>query len=457
MEFGVEEVIDRGMCVGCGACSVRTSGAIPVTIGTRGLISARLDGVSDDLLRQADRVCPFSSHSPNEDALASSSFAHLPKHDGIGRFRRVVAGRVARDETLMGSSSGGLTSFILIELLERGIVDGVIHVGRSDADLFAYRISRSAEDLKSNRKSMYAPSTLADVVEEIRGDGQRYAIVGVPCFITAARHLAREVPELADQFAFFVGLVCGHLKSRFFAESLAWQAGVRPDDLHSIDFRVKNSELPSNAYDYAVTSTTGTRVTHNIRDTVDGSWGYGAFQPEACNYCDDVYGETADVTLGDAWLPRYENDWRGTNVAVIRNETVLSILEDGAASRQLIIEDLEPAEAVAAQAGNFRHRHLGLRVRLADDIAEGLPVPTKRVEPGYAGVSRTRVSLIRIRRAISQESLLLFERAREARNLDVYLRGMARLRRKYNLVDAAGRGPRAFTRKLIALCLGRGV
>lgn len=32
MTHDIQAVVARGMCVGCGACSVRTSGAIPVTV-----------------------------------------------------------------------------------------------------------------------------------------------------------------------------------------------------------------------------------------------------------------------------------------------------------------------------------------------------------------------------------------------------------------------------------------
>lgn len=33
--------------------------------------------------------------------------------------------------------------------------------------------------------------------------------------------------------------------------------------------------------------------------------------PRACNYCDDVFAECADVTCMDAWLPEYSQDHRG--------------------------------------------------------------------------------------------------------------------------------------------------
>ena len=60
-------------------------------------------------------------------------------------------------------------------------------------------------------------------------------------------------------------------------------------------------------------------------EAVGGKFNLGAMMLNACNYCDDVVGETADISIGDAWLPKYSFDWRGKNLLVLRN-TVLSEL-----------------------------------------------------------------------------------------------------------------------------------
>lgn len=429
------------MCVGCGGCSVRTSGRVPVTIGRFGVYQADISRASADDLTAASRVCPMSDDCPDEDHLAAARFAGQREDPRIGRHLQVLAGRITDDHELQASSSGGLTSWTLQQLLATGLVHGVIHVGRGESSLFEYRISTRVEDILNNRKSQYSSTTMADVLGGIRGDGKKYAIVGVPCFIKAARALSQELPDLGEQLTFFVGLVCGHLKSRFFAESLGWQAGVEPRDLESIDFRVKNPARESNDYDYAVVShSTGDRAVRSVRSTIDGNWGYGAFQPEACNFCDDIFAETADIVFGDAWLPAYTDDWRGTNVVVTRNETLSTLLRKGAAEGALQLEELSADEAAASQGGNFRHRRAGLQVRLADDIAEGKSVPRKRESPGYASVTRGRVALIRHRRLMSRLSLEAFATARAENELSLYSGPMNSAISTYKLLDSRSRG-----------------
>lgn len=449
MTHDIRDVVDRGMCVGCGACAVRTSGAIPVTIGRYGVYRASLDGADASAVAAASRVCPFSDDSKNEDALGEARFADHPHDARVGHYHSVFAGRLTDENRLLGSSSGGLTSFLLGELVRTGRVDGVIHVGRdAGAELFGYRVSTTPEQILDQRKSAYYATSVADVVARVRGDGRRYAVVGVPCFVRAFRLLADEMPDLGEQFALFVGLVCGHLKSRFFAESLAWQAGVAPPQLEAIDFRVKNPSRRSSDYDYAAIPAGGEPVLRATKSAIDGSWGYGAFQPDACNFCDDIFAETADIVFADGWLPQYVDDWSGTNLVLVRDPELRAIFDAAHARGEITLDELTVDDAARSQSGNFRHRRTGLRVRLADDAAAGRSIPHKRVEPGYDGIPRTRIAIIRQRRRMSALSLTSFAAARERGDLNLYTRPMSRAIQRYALLDAYAKGPLSFGRAL---------
>ncbi|WP_395244566.1 Coenzyme F420 hydrogenase/dehydrogenase, beta subunit C-terminal domain [Agromyces sp. MMS24-K17] len=441
----IEDVVARGMCVGCGACSVRTDGRVSVTIGRRRSFEADLDGVVDADLRAAGRVCPFSDESRNEDAIGTAAFPELPHDPRVGRYSGLFAGRLRDGDRLLGSSSGGLTSWVAEQLLERGDVDGILHVVSSDdpaKGLFAYRATFDAAEYRAQRKSMYYATTFADALASVRGDGRRYAVLGVPCFLRAARLLAEEDAQLGSQLAFFLGLVCGHLKSQAFAESLAWQAGVPPQDLETVDFRVKVPGRSSSRYDFGAVGPDGE---HDVptASLVGGSWGHAMFQIGACDFCDDIFAETADIAFGDAWLPRYKEDWRGTNVIVSRRPELDALLRE---SDELVLDELDLDEVAATQAGNFRHRRIGLRVRLHDDAAKGLSVPAKRVPPTLDGIDSKRVRLVRQRRLISRTSHDAFAEARAAGDLHVFLDRMRPLVEAYTRIDRGGLAQRFASR-----------
>ena len=437
------------MCVGCGACSVATQGAVSVTLQPRGAFEANLGSATPYQISKASRVCPFSDESKNEDELAHDLYRDLPGKDSLaGRYSKIGAGRVADEKSLNGSSSGGLTSWVASKLIEENHVDGVLHVGKSaqdDLGLFTYRVSHSTAEVLADRKSDYYATSFAEALNSIRGNGKTYAVIGVPCFIRAARLTCAEEPDLASQLLIFLGLVCGHLKSASFAESMAWQVGIAPQDLDNVDFRIKRESGTSSDYDFGARS----RASSEIRSAptnslLGGNWGHGMFQLNACNYCDDIFAETADAAFGDAWLPEYSSDPRGTNIVVSRNALIDRILERGVAEGAISWDDKSANSAGQSQAGNFRHRRIGLAVRLMDDLTAGRSTPRKRVSPSYAGVTKQRLGLIRLRRHMSTVSHDAFATAKEKNDLSFFLDTMNSLVAEYTKLNS-----RSFFQKVI--------
>lgn len=435
----IEEVIDRGMCIGCGACGVATGGAIPIRLSTKRLYQADIDSVEHSQIRAGSRVCPFSDDSPNEDVLGAPQQNVSAESDSkLGYYTSLFAGRVENDEYLLGSSSGGLTSWLVEKLISDGHADAVIKVGASPGfspELFHHEVSNSLPS-SERRKSQYYATSLFDALTQIQDDERKFILIGVPCFIRAARALCQERPEYAEKLVFFVSLVCGHFKTQAFAESMAWQVGVHPTDLEEVDFRIKNFDRSSSDYDFGARERgDDSWKLARTASLIGGNWGYNAFQPEACNFCDDVVGETADVSFGDAWLPQYTVDSRGTNVVISRNELIDQILQKGAEELMISLDNLTREDAVQSQAGGFRHRREGLAVRLADDKYAGLSVPRKRVEPSLKVVNARRRALIRHRRRMGWESQKLFAEAVRNDDLNIYIQGMKKEINRYRRIE----------------------
>lgn len=441
MTHRIEETIERNMCIGCGACSAASGGAIAIKLDTRRLYQADITAADEQSRRAGSRVCPFSDESPNEDRLGvPQPDDRMDKDQLLGTYSRVFAGRVSDDEYLRGSSSGGLTSWLTQKLIEGGIIDAVLSVGQpgpTNQELVGYGVA-GEDEAPDRRKSWYYAVTMADVLKITADSDLRYALVGIPCYIRAARSLCREVPRLADRLTIFVGLVCGHYKTQAFAESLAWQVGVPPELLAEVDFRVKRPDRSAADYDFGARATGEHEWRYApTRDLVGGNWGHNAFQPEACNFCDDVVAECADISFGDAWLPQFSADPRGTNIVVCRNRRLEGLFEQAAANGEIQTFPLTAGEAVESQAGGFRHRREGLAVRLADDLAAGLSVPRKRVNPDIASVSRRRLRLLRHRRKMAALSHISFREACAQHDLSIYLDAMRREIQLYRRLEAS--------------------
>jgi hypothetical protein len=198
------------------------------------------------------------------------------------------------------------------------------------------------------------------------------------------------------------------------------------------------------------------------RTLLGGNWGHALFQLQACDFCDDIFAETADICFGDAWLPQYEGEWRGTNVVLCRSEKLQPLLDDGLARGTITIEPITVADAAQSQAGNFRHRREGLSLRLEDALARGEKVPRKRVRPGSVKLPALRQAIVRKRQEMAAASHVLYLEAKDRAEADLssfflamerYVREMNELyrrednRRVSTILRRALRAPRAIWRR----------
>lgn len=333
-----------------------------------------------------------------------------------------------------------------------GLVNGVVHMGGPTAGspaLFGIAVSETAEQVLARPKSKYWAAEMSPALLRIRGNGRRYLFIGVPCHVKAVRLLCRSDPVLAQQIVFCFALVCGHLKTPAFAELLAWQMGMPPEQLTGFDFRPKDPAKPPGRYSVqASAGPMAEQPTRPAHELYGSNWGHVMFQPDACDACDDVMGELADVTFGDAWLPRYDGEWRGTNIVVTRSAPIDALLAQGQRDGQLQLDELGVDEVVASQAGNYRHRWDGLSVRTAIAQRQGRWFPHKRIRPGSIPVDFLRQAMVQLRMQLACTSHTAFRAAREAGRLEVFMQQMQPLTRRMRSlqdwcyrVDSRGLGP----------------
>ncbi len=387
---------------------------------------------AETLSEQFSRQCPFSPAAPNEDEIAAERFSSAAEADPrIGRFEAAYVGHAIEDPFRRNGSSGGLTSWVAAELLRTGSVDGVAHVAPADPHkegrFFAYRISRSLDALSEGAKSRYYPVELSSVLREIRETPGRYAVIGVPCFIKAIHLLRRVDPVIGERVTHTLGLFCGHMKSAAMVESFAWQLGAEIGRVRALDYRLKDESRPANWYRAHLDLDDGSTAAQDWWHLADGDWGAGFFQNPACDWCDDVIGETADVSFGDAWVEPYSSDGRGTNVMVVRSRTLADMVEQARRDGRLQLEAVGADFIAQTQAAGLRHRRDGLAYRLTWR-KRGVQ-PKKRVIPSAALPLRRKL-VYRLRHAIARWSHPMFRTARALHAPAIYTiwaRSMLRL------------------------------
>lgn len=378
------------LCSGCGACVSESNGSLAMIWNHDGFLvpEARTDNVPT----YAIKVCPFNPNPEksveDEDALASIFLSTATKSDlRIGRFENTYVGYSKRFRPT--SSSGGIATYILEKLLNRGYVD-YLYVVKKDGDAgYCYQSFHKGEDIFSISKTRYFPVSLDQLFSTIEQTEGRVAVTGVPCFLKAIRLKQHYHPELKQKIPFLLGIICGGLKSRHYTDFLAQSAGIS-NAYTQPEYRVKDTNSTANNYLFSALDSDG--KPHNIKMTKLGDmWGTGMFKARACDFCTDVLAELADISLGDAWLPEYKSDGLGNSVIITRSQLAEQLIQSGIEEGELVLDSIPANKVVQSQGGGISHRHTGIKFRvwLAKHFTD-LPLPVvrtrlqKNVEPQEA-------------------------------------------------------------------------
>jgi len=379
----IDLVVKNDLCIGCGLCAYKCPNkALEMKWNASGFLVPEI-AANCDKDGSCITVCPFNPYT-EEEVKTENELAELflndatLNHPKIGKYLSIYAGY--SEEFRLTSSSGGIATFIFTDLLERKIADHIFSVKESVTPgiHYEYSVSNNKQELLAASQTKYYPVTLSDVFSKLDELDGKVAIVGVACFIKAIRLAQHSDPKLKEKIPFLIGIICGGVKSRFFTEYLAGKAGVSKNHCYKPEFRIKDFDSSASDYSFGCLNTEDHKKSSLKMQIVGDMWGTGYFKANACDFCDDVTTELADISLGDAWLEPYIKDGKGTNVLVVRSSVADVIIKGGINSSKLKLEDLSLDRFISSQQGSFNHRHSGLSYRIKRAEKMGRLVPPKR-------------------------------------------------------------------------------
>ena len=360
----VKHIVGNDVCVGCGVCVVGCpTNHLSIKFDKFGKYSIHENqNRCIDSCNICMNICAFNESAPvaQENSLPEKE---IKFHPITGYYKDLFVGHVCSDSTRLNSSSGGLTRFLLVKLLKRRLVDYVIHVVPNFSDpekLFKYSVSSRIEDVVNTSRSAYYPVEISESLAFIKHNEGNYAIVGLPCLVKSIRNLQKIDNDFRKRIRFLFSLTCAQNKTKYFTDYIFLMTGAsQQEKIDRINFREKYSTKSALDYTFSYRSNETKREISYLSG-INKIWGNRLFTINACNFCNDIFGIKADLTIMDAWLPHYINDWKGNNISISRNNKISTLLNEYRNNKELNIKSINLVDVLKSQkyAINQKEKYL---------------------------------------------------------------------------------------------------
>ena len=296
----VNEIVDNGLCVRCGACEP----SCPVDI-------IRFDEDAYPYLTDESaclqgcvrclKICP--GEKVDFAALDQKMFGVSPNPRSItGIARRALVTYSTEQQLREAATSGGFVTQLLSFLLEQGEIDGALVLGAESGEggwTEKPFIARSVEDLRSAIKSKYRLVPYLRVLNEIEQVEGRYAVVALPCHLHALHKYGKSTRKVQKRIALTIGLYCNiSFEPKVLSEVCEFN-GVEAKEVKSLDFRA--GQWPGGVW---ATMVDGTQKKVLKQEEMKDEFNLlkQFYTPDRCYMCIDFSAEHCDLAVGDPWL-----------------------------------------------------------------------------------------------------------------------------------------------------------
>ena len=278
---------------------------------------------------------------------------------------------------------------VLIHLLETGRIDAavVVRQGVPEPELARAVLAATREEILAGAQSVYIPVSVLDILPRLE-PGKRYAMTCLPDQAAALRQLQQAGHPQALQVQYVLGPYTGtaiypaaiacYLRSKGVApgtdrvESLKWRAGEWPGYM---EVRLASGKVFRSKKFY-----------YNFLIPF--------FVTQASLQSVDFANEFADLSVGDAWSPRFESLGGGHSVIITRSDAMETVVREMEGRGLLATEPEDPVRALEMHGHMMDFKKRGGFIRNRMRVFFGRRAPVYDIRPETMAKSRVIVEVV---------------------------------------------------------------
>lgn len=376
----LSQIINNGLCHRCGSCV----GICPTNVlGFDQEEYPKIENLS--ACTDCDlcvKVCPGDEFNYNEHHKNKfGNIGDLKKTHG--HFEKGIIAFSNNEKLRELSTSGGLVSAILLDLLAKKEIDGAIVIVSDEKELWKGKpiVARSEEEIYASLKSKYAISPTNAAFKEIREIPGKYAFVGLPCQIHGLEKAKELDKRIKERIVVSIGLFC-HAAIEHEAFRTIWDnLGDKTKNAEKFVSRIgKHPGAPHIVYkdgtNYPVYFGDKKGFRPSSMEMINIL--YRLYTPERCLTCFDGLAEFADIAVGDPWMAPPEKDidfHDGYSFALIRSKTGKEIIEKVEKSKAITLKELTEKESLSCNKHMVEEKRWRAFRMMETHIRQGKAIP----------------------------------------------------------------------------------
>jgi len=342
----LQQVINHDLCTRCGSCVGLGRGKINFTGYTGTLLPHIVEPLDEELAGELWEACS----GQDVDFPALDRFVFEGKgthHPYFGTYLDLSIGYATDRAIRRRGGSAGVISATLSWLLDKKLIQGALVLGMSKEEPWLPRsfIATTHEEIVSAAQSKYLVSPVNETLPELEKFDGRLAYVGLPCQVHSIRKLQMAGHPSVEKIKYIIAPYCG--LNLHFSSIISFLKSHGEKDYHDIvDLQFRHGEWPGSM---RVEMKNG-KVYQLPK--FHANYLIPFHMMNRCRVCIDFANEFADISVGDAWAPRYEERGKGFSIVVTRSVHGKKILD------LMLQEGIVNLQPVSVQDAVRMHSHM---------------------------------------------------------------------------------------------------